>query len=349
MKIIFYPLAFKKRLEKMTEQKYKQLSNEERFYIDIQRKSGVSMTQIGLAINRDKSSISRELKRNAGDLGYDFQQAQTQTTLRHTTKTKAIKLIDEMRAIIVSYLEQKWSPEQIFGRMKLEGLECVSPQTIYQLIESDKTAGGTLYLHLRHESASYERGKNKGDYRGKMPDRVDISERPKVVDDKSRVGDWEADTVIGKGHQGVLVTLTERVTKLNFAVCVASKEAGVVKDAILKALSPLKELVHTITFDNGTEFWKHSEVASQLGCKTFFAKPYCSWQRGLNENHNGLLRQFFPKKMPLDTVTQNELDAAIDAMNHRPRKKLGYKTPWEVFTSLTGFKPTDLAAVALVT
>jgi IS30 family transposase len=349
MKIILYTLAFKKRLEKMTEQKYKHLSCEERYYIEIQRKLGVSLTHIALAINRDKSSISRELKRNTGNFSYDFQQAQTKTELRHTTKTKALKLIDEMRVMIVGYLHQKWSPEQICGRMKLNGLTCVSPQTIYQLIDDDKKAGGMLYLNLRHESASYERGKKTGDYRGKMLDRVDISERPKVVDDKSRVGDWEADTVIGKGHQGVLVTVTERVSKLNFAVCVASKEAGVVKDAILKALSPLKDLVHTITFDNGTEFWKHSEVASQLGCKTFFAKPYCSWQRGLNENHNGLLRQFFPKKMPLDTVTQNELDVAIDAMNHRPRKKLGYKTPWEVFTSLTGFKPTDLAAVALMT
>jgi len=333
----------------MAEQKYKHLSSEERFYIDVQRKLGVSLTEIGLATNRNKSSISRELKRNTGDLGYNFQQAQTHAELRHITKTKALRLIDEMRAIIVSYLELKWSPEQIFGRMKLKGIACVSPQTIYRLIADDKKAGGTLYHHLRHEKASYERGKNKGEYNGKMLDRVDISERPKVVDDKSRVGDWEADTVIGKGHQGVLVTLTERVSKLNFAICVASKEAEVVKDAILKALSPLKELVHTITFDNGLEFWKHSEVASQLGCQTFFAKPYCSWQRGLNENHNGLLRQFFPKKMPLDTVTQNELDVAIDAMNHRPRKKLGYQTPWGIFTSLTGFKPTDLAAVALVT
>jgi IS30 family transposase len=157
-----------------------------------------------------------------------------------------------------------------------------------------------------------------------------------VVDDKSRVGDWEADTMVGKGHQGFLVTLTERFSKFNLAVAVPSKEAEVVKAAILKALSPLKNYVHTITFDNGLEFAQHMDVANELDCKTFFAKPYSSWQRGLNENHNGLLRQYFPKGMPLNTVTQQEVDFAIDELNDRPRKKLGFKTPRTVFTQMTG-------------
>lgn len=136
---------------------------------------------------------------------------------------------------------------------------------------------------------------------------------------------------------------------MNFAICVPRKEAVLVKDAIIQALQPLKNWVKTITFDNGREFCQHNEIAQQLECETYFAKPYHSWQRGLNENHNGLLRQYFPKKTRLDTVTQQEVDLAINEMNRRPRKTLNYQTPWEVFFKMSGQHFDSFSSVALMT
>jgi IS30 family transposase len=314
---------------------YNHLTKEERYYIQIEYARGTSMTQIGKNLNRPKSTISRELQRNTDDSGYCFNVAQNLAMLRHAVKKKTTKWTEQMAWQVTAYLLKQFSPDQIVNKMKSQENPCVSAESIYKFVRADKKSGGKLWFNLRHANANYARGKSKT-YRGKIPDRVDISERPSVVDEKLRVGDWEADTMIGKGYQGVFVTLTERVTKLNLAITVPSKEASVVKEAIIKALSPFKAWVHTITFDNGLEFSQHSKVAEHLGCSTFFAKPYSSWQRGLNENHNGLLRQYFPKNMPLNLVTQDELDFAIDALNDRPRKKLGYKTPREVFTQITG-------------
>jgi IS30 family transposase len=169
------------------------------------------------------------------------------------------------------------------------------------------------------------------------------------VPEKNRLGDWESDTVIGKCHKGVLVTMTERVSKLTLAICVARKEAESVKEAIIQALQPVKDWVKTMTFDNGLEFCHHGEIAQQLECETYFAHPYHSWERGLNENHNGLLRQYFPKQSPLDAVSQYELDTAITEMNHRPRKSLNYKTPCEIFYEMSGQYFGSFSSVALMT
>ena len=298
--------------------KYEHLSQEDRYYIQKRRESGESMSKIAITLNCPRSTIFRELKRNTKETeGYCFQVAQAATKMRHAIKTKASKWTEQMAWNITERLLKKWSPEQIVDDLRSKELPYVSVERTYQFVRANEKAGGTLHQHLRHDTASYERGKRK-QYKGKIPDRVSISERPSVVDDKSRIGDWEADTMVGKAHQGFLVTLTERVSKLNFAIAVPHKEAGLVKDAILKALLPLKAFVHTITFDNGLEFSQHSKIAQELECETFFADPYSSWQRGLNENHNGLLRQYFPKHMPLNTVTQNEVDFAIAELNAQP-------------------------------
>ena len=314
---------------------YEHLSQEDRYYIQIRREQGESISKIAKALNRAKSTISRELERNGNEEGYCFQVAQAATKLRHAIKTKSSKWTEQMAWHITDRLLKKWSPEQIVDEMRSNNMSYVSVERVYQFIRAEKQSGGTLHQNLRHDTASYERGKRK-QYKGKIPERTSISERPSVVDEKSRIGDWEADTMVGKSHQGFLVTLTERVSKLNFAIAVPHKEASLVKDAILKALLPIKDFVHTITFDNGLEFAQHSKIAQELECQTFFADPYSSWQRGLNENHNGLLRQYFPKRMPLNSVTQDEVDFAIAELNDRPRKKLGFKTPRHVFTQMTG-------------
>ena len=327
---------------------YTHLTQEERYHIETLRKQKVSLSKIAAGMGRHKSTLSRELRRNQGRRGYRYQQAQRKALQRHQEKPKAVKLNDGLRGEIALRLEQHWSPEQISGRLKLEGKTSVSHETIYRFVLKDKQRGGYLHTHLRHQAKPYRKRYGKRDARGIIPGRVDIAERPPVVDEKSRLGDWEADTVIGKGHKGVLVTLTERVSKLSLAIPVPRKEAALVKEALVAALKPFKAWVHTLTLDNGLEFAQHQEVAKALGCLTFFAQPYHSWERGLNENHNGLLRQYFPKGSPLDKVGKKEVDKAIDEMNHRPRKGLGYRTPWEVFKEMTGGESQNWASVAFM-
>ena len=211
---------------------------------------------------------------------------------------------------------------------------------MYQFILKNKQRGGDLYRYLRHQSKRYRKRYGSKDYRGKIPGRVDISERPGVVDERSRVGDWEAGLVIGKGHKGAIVTLAERRSRLYLAMPIANKTKELTSSAISALLTAFKSYVHTITYDNGREFNGHLDISEELGCNGFFAQPYHSWERGLNENSNGLLRQYFPKSMPLDQVSNKEVFEATEAMNNRPRKCLGYKTPWEVFNELTQMNTT---------
>jgi len=327
---------------------FNHLAQEERFYIYKQLKQGVSKNQIAIALGRHKSTIGREITRNTGQCGYRYKQAERIAKQRHLDKPKNIKMTTELQQIVTPLIKEKWSPDCISGRLKEQGKDSVSHETIYRYILANKAAGGDLYTYLRHQAKPYRKRYGKNDYRGTIPNRVDIDERPQVVDDKARLGDWEADTVIGKGHKGVLVTLTERVSKLNFAISIGRKESELTKEAIINTLAPFKHWVHTITFDNGREFCAHEAIAKALDCNTYFAKPYHSWQRGLNENHNGLLRQYFPKKEPLDNVTQGEVDDAITALNHRPRKGLNYRTPWEVFCQITGLDINKSHGVAFI-
>ena len=327
---------------------FNHLTQEERYHIYLMHKKKVSLEEIAKDIGRSKSTISRELRRNKGQRGYRYQQAQIKAEQRHADKPKAIKLDEAMKQVITPLIEEKWSPEQISGRLRILDEPTVSHETIYRFILADKAKGGELYKHLRHQAKPYRKRYGKNDYRGTIPGRVDIDERPAIVAEKTRIGDWEADTIIGKGHKGVLVTLTERVSKLNLVIPIIRKEAGLAKDAIIEALKPFAAFVHTITFDNGREFCRHLDIAKALNCKTYFAKPYHSWERGLNENHNGLLRQYFPKAKPLDQVTQVDANKALAGLNHRPRKTLNYKTPWEVFCKMARLDTDNLLGVAFM-
>ena len=212
---------------------YTHLTQEERYHIETLLKQKVSLNQIAKGMGRHPTTLGRELKRNTGQRGYRYRQAHDTAQQRLTDKPKAKKMVGTLLHEAVAGLKKHWSPEQICGRLKQQNQPSVSHETIYRFVLEDKKAGGTLHAHLRHPNKKYRKRYGKQDYRGRIPDRVDIGQRPAVVDEKSRLGDWEADTVIGKGHQGVLVTLTERVSKLNLAVCVPSKEAGPVKNAIV--------------------------------------------------------------------------------------------------------------------
>ena len=329
---------------------YTQLTSEERHYIETRRKMNESMATIGLALGRSQSTISRELTRNRGLRGYRHNQAHSKAQQRHADKVKQIKLTPELTSSINSLLKLQWSPEQISGRLKAQGKPTVCHETIYQYVLKDKRTGGKLYLNLRHHAKKYRKryGNSTGSTKG-IPNRVDIDERPEVANQRERLGDWEADTMIGKGHQGALVTLDERKSKLRLALPVLNKSAEAVSRRIITLLSGFKDWVHTLTFDNGKEFVKHEQVAQAIGCKTYFAKPYHSWERGQNENANGLLRQYFPKTMGLLDVTTRQVVEAVHKLNNRPRKCLGFKTPYEVFRELSGIDAEKLLGYALIT
>ena len=233
-------------------------------------------------------------------------------------------------------VQEQWSPQQISGWMRRQagsGQACISHERIYQHVWQDKRAGGGLWRQLRHNGKKYNKRKGLTAGRGCIPNRIDISLRPAIVEEKARIGDWEIDTVIGAGHKGVLVTAVDRMSKYVVVEAVANKTAEVVTAALLRRLTAMSAKVLTITADNGREFAGHQEIAEALNADFYFARPYHSWQRGLNEHTNGLLRQYFPKGQRLDGVTKAEVDRAAHLLNSRPRKILGYKTPQEVFST----------------
>jgi IS30 family transposase len=226
----------------------------------------------------------------------------------------------------VDYLHDQWSPEQIANQVG------ISHETIYRHVYADKATGGSLWKELRCQKKRRKRYASGQDRRGQIIGRRPISERPAYIEERSQVGHWEGDTVIGANHKQAIVTLVER--KSGYAVLskVTNKTSDLVGNAIINELQSFTPLVKTMTFDNGKEFAEHQRMDKELQSTTYFADPFASWQRGSNENFNGLLRQYIPKKRPLSTVTQEEIKMIQQQLNNRPRKRLGFKTPNEVFT-----------------
>jgi IS30 family transposase len=269
------------------------------------------------------------MARNCGQRGYRPKQADNLAVNRRQGKvTHRISRQNWER--IVQLLREYWSPEQISNWLRQEESLHVSPEWIYQYILRDKGAGGDLYQNLRCQK---QRKKRYGapDRRGQIKGRISIDERPEIVNERSRIGDWEADTVIGKQGSAVLVTLVERKTRWSVIAKTPDRTAKKVQDVIVNKLLPLAPHVRTLTYDNGKEFALHREIDKELLSNGYFAHPYHSWERGLNENTNGLIRQFFPKGKDLSEVTDDEVQRVMDKINNRPRKCLGFKTPNQVF------------------
>ncbi len=311
---------------------YTHLSREERYQIHALRRRKVTIAAIATDLGRHSSSISRELARNASAKGhYHPAKAHVQAKERLSGPSNVRTISSQDWALVVCYLALGLSPQQVSGRLWLEKKLSISPECIYLRIYKDKAAGGCLAQHLRCQKPRRKRYASGQERRGSLKNCRRISERPKVVEQRSRIADWEGDTVIGHGHQGVLVTLVERKSRYTLAAPLPQRTSAQVGQAVIELLRPHKERCKTITFDNGKEFAEHAFIEKCLGAKVYFAHPYCSWERGLNENHNGLLRQYFPKKMSLAGVTPIEVDEAVYALNHRPRKCLKYRTPHEVF------------------
>jgi IS30 family transposase len=307
---------------------YTQLTQVQRYQIKVLLDIGCKHTKIAQQLGVDKSTISRELRRNLGRRGYRPKQAQEKALERRNKKVRPN--ISEARwQIVDAKLLQDWSPEQITGWLKKQQLPSISPEWIYQYVYADKRAGGTLHKHLRCQK---KRRKRYGQYdrRGIMPTRRSIEARPEAVDLRERLGDWESDTIIGKRHQGAVLTLTERKSRFTLIRKITQRNAELVAKNMLELLS----WVHhrkTITSDNGKEFAAHQMISKELSIDFYFAHPFSAWERGTNENANGLIRQYLPKDRDLLTVSAQEEIMIMDRLNLRPRKCLDFRTPFEVF------------------
>jgi len=308
---------------------YKQLAREQRYQINILKRAGHNQTYIALMIGCHKSTISRELRRNRGQKGYRHYQADELAYSRQCEAYRSRIAWDTWQEV-ERLLRQDWSPDQISAHLKREQQPGVSHEWIYLYVYADKRRGGTLHRHLR--SQKKQRKRYSGYIRrGQIPNRTSIDERPKIVASKGRFGDWEVDTIVGARHQGGILCAVERKSKLTRLRKLATKSAAEMKDNTIEALAPLAAMVHTITVDNGKEFCEHELIAAGLQTRIYFAHPYSSWERGLNENTNGLVRQYFPKKYEFSRISATDLQQVEDLLNNRPRKTLGYQTPNEVF------------------
>ena len=319
------------RLESTPMQHYTHLSPEERYTIQAERRRSASVYSIARLLNRKPSTIYRELQRNTGLRGYRPKQAQAKADARRATHLSSLSSF--AWSFIKHLLLMQWSPEQISYALKANGWDGVpSHEWIYQYVADDKRNKGKLYKHLRQGRKRYRKGKRtKGPA---IKNAVSIDERPAIIDTRERFGDWEIDTVLGKHGTGAIVTILERKSRLYLAMKVDSKSAEDVTRATIALLMPYKEHVHTITADNGREFANHEEIAKVLDAKVYFAHPYSSWERGANENANGLLRQYVPKGTDLRLVSNELVALALSRINYRPKKCLGFKQPAKVFEEM---------------
>jgi transposase, IS30 family len=308
---------------------YTQLTKEARYQIFALVKAGRTQTQIAMIIGCHKSTVSRELTRNRLNTGYWPAAAQASAQRRRRQSHQA-RIAPATWQKVEQLIGQDWSPQQITERLRLERQPSVSPERIYLYLYADQRRGGTLHRHLR--SQKKQRRRYRGyQRRGQIPNRVSIEERPAIVDQKKRIGDWEADLLVGAQRKSALFTANERKSKLTLLSKLANKSAPELRDRSIARFTPFATRVYTITLDNGKEFCEHEAIAKALGARIYFAHPYASWERGLNENTNGLLRQYFPKGTDLSLLTDAELQRVEDLLNNRPRKTLGYRTPNEIF------------------
>lgn len=310
-----------------------QLTLEQRYEISHLKKQGCNNKFVAEQIGVHPTTIKRELDRNSDKRNaiYKPKLAQEKTLLRHKNKTKHIRFTKQIKEFVMQWLREDYSPEQIVGKAKTLSIACVSIERIYQFIWLDKKQGGILYKHLRTLGKRYQKRGNTNNRRGQIPDRVGIDKRPEIVEKKERFGDLEIDLVIGKNHKGALLTINDRATGLLKMAYIKSKESKEVAQKTIQLLEPWIPFIHTITSDNGKEFTEHKQISQALNIDFYFAKPYHSWQRGANENLNGLVRQYFPKKHNFDTIKKEQVELANNKLNNRPRKRYNFFSPNQMF------------------
>ena len=316
-----------------------QLTLEQRYTIQVLLSQNYSKPQIAPVLGKDRTVIYREINRNCDKRSgvYSSDLAQRKYAIRAREKPKRITFTFEIEQTVNDLIKEDYSPEQIVGYCKKNEIKCVSIERIYQHIWSDKKNKGKLFKHLRTQGKRYRKRGKTTDSRGILTDRNPIENRPKIVEEKQRFGDFELDTIIGKNHQGAIVTLNDRSTGLFKIKKVATKESRLVAQAVVELLTELKPFLHTITSDNGKEFALHKQISKELEIDFFFANPYSPWERGANENLNGLLRQYVPKSSSFEDLTNEKLYEIQEKINNRPRKRFNFESPNYMFNQKVAF------------
>jgi IS30 family transposase len=310
---------------------YTRVTEIERSQIYALRQAGKGNNEIARLIGRNRGAVSREVKRNRGERGYRWQQAHRTATER-AKRPGPRRFTEEVRLDAEEKLKKGWTPEAICGRAEIEGRPHVCKETIYKHVYADAKAGGDLWKELPRVKRKRKRRcpKQEGRGRGIIPGRRGIETRPPEIEMRNTVGHWEGDLVVGAGATGYLVTLVERVTRFTRVGWSRTKEADEVADVVIRLLGSVGVACTGITFDNGKEFARHGEMASALKADVFFARPYHSWERGTNENTNGLIRRLFPKSESFAAIGPADLHRIDTFLNDRPRKCLAWQTPREV-------------------
>ena len=309
---------------------YHQITREERYTISALRKQGCRTSEIASILGRHRSSIYREIKRNqCSDNGYRPFKADSRTRGRRSRSRRNRRFGAQDFAMVEPLLRLDWSPEQVSAYLKRENLLNISHETIYLYVWADKEAGGALYTHLR--SACKQRRKRYGAYdsRGRLAGKRHISERSKAVETRKTFGHWEIDTVLGKGSRDCIVTLVERKTRYTIIGKLKARTIDQLNARLLNIIKRHRKRIKTITADNGTEFHGYKSIEQKTGVKFYFATPHHSWERGTNENTNGLIRQYLPKTKSMASLSQHQCNAIASKLNTRPRKTLGFFTPKE--------------------
>jgi IS30 family transposase len=315
---------------------YRHLSQEERYTITFFSRRRTAQVDIAKAIGRSPSTISRELRRNIGDRAdgiYRAEAAHQHAIARRRRARRGTQFSDQQWDYIVSLIKQDWSPEQIAGVLRRDGPFSISPETIYKYILRDKKKGGRLYKHLRIMPKIRRKRYNSKDSRGRLEGKRHISTRPKAINDRSEFGHWEADTVMGSDRHHCLLTMVERQTGYLIIKKLAARTAALTTAAAIEAVKEHYHQFKTITFDNGTEFHDYKVLERSQLVMCYFATPYHSWERGTNENTNGLIRQYLPKGYTMEDIDQAHCDAIAFKINTRPRKRLQYLTPEDKYKS----------------
>lgn len=313
--------------------KYHQLTQEERYRITAYRMSGSSQADIARLLQRHPSTIGRELQRNttAHDGGYRAEKAHSYATARRRRCRRGARFSAENMARVAALLRRRWSAEQISGTLKKTGELSISTETIYRRIRWDRKVGGDLWRHTRIMSKFGRKRYGRRDSRGVLPGKRHISERPQEVEQRQRVGHWEGDTVMGSDMRHCVLTLVERKSGYAIIKKLKARTKDEVTRAATRAIRSHCRKFKTITFDNGTEFHDYALLEKRFPVRIYFATPYHSWERGSNENFNGLLRQYLPKGTCMSSVTQAQCDHIGDDINNRPRKRLGFNTPASLY------------------
>jgi IS30 family transposase len=315
---------------------YRQITSEERYTIATLRREGFNAAEIARRLGRHRSTISREVRRNSSrwDGSYRPSKAVERTNGRRSRSRRNSYFTKADFALVERKLREDWSPEQISGHLRLHGELSISHETIYIHVWRDKEAGGRLYRHLRCSPKLRRKRHNSYDSRGRLAGKRHISERPPHVEKRGSVGHWEIDTVVGKGARDCVTTLVERKTGYALIGKLADRSMLGTSQRTKTLIRRAPDQFKTITADNGTEFHDYESVERATGVKFYFATPYHSWERGSNENFNGLLRQYLPKRTSQADITQRDCDRIAKKLNTRPRKRLGYRTPEECFLGI---------------